>query len=143
MKEGNILVVKNDGSVPSRFRNLLAGTLWKMKEDRGGGRITVMDKNFAGIRTNSRYFDVVDERTFDQLTVNGGETDMFFRLIAIEDVGPDTEFPTPPGFTTIQVNGDSVDVATGLVGSLSAHKPEKLVQRKLAGANHSSASCCG
>lgn len=143
MKVGYIVVAKNDGSVPGRFNVIKPGTFWKVTEDRGNGKITVMDRGHNRIRTYAKYFKTIDEQTFDSLTNNGGETDMYFRLAAIDNVGPDTDFPPMVGITEITVNSDTVQVATSLVSELGAHKSDKLVQRKLNALGTSrSGSCC-
>lgn len=132
MQVGDIVVVKNDGSVPYHFQNVTAGTLFKVLKLCGLEKITVGDQYHARIRTRTKYFEVVDAESQSSILLFEG-TDLCYRMKAILRFHPELQNDALPcGRCSIKANGLTAVLPAQLTGPLSARNPEKLLQRKLA-----------
>ncbi len=135
VKVGDVLVARTD--VPRRFRNVKAGTFWKVVEvrDTYGDRITVGDGDRPSVRTHARYFHVLDGQVRQTVVDNMEGTDLGYRMEAIEGFRSELKnVPVPCGTVKVTVNGVTSYVEKTIAKALASSNPSKLAQKKLAAA---------
>lgn len=124
MKVGSIVVVNQ--TAPARFRNLKAGTLWKVVAQ-GPGGFYVGDASHPRIQTLEKYFELVGANE-TQAILATGNTDIAVRIKALSEFRSDLKQPAK-----YEANGVRFNVSANTARALAAKNTGKLLQRKFAG----------